>query len=298
VILNAVAYARFADCDFHAALTALDSLENLPGPVPMIELAPALAMRGVIEALLGDTDTGMRRLRECGERVRALPPVNYASVLALRGLLVVLGMCDVDDMVDDMGDAVRRAEEFGDVLGMVAAHFGYGVVGLRSVRVPRGQAVAALGKALGLIESRELSVMMGTAVITDLAREAARTGDVDYAIERLRGLLATKAAGGSRLLAGLPVEALVELLTDRARAGDLEEAHRLVAQWESCQVGIPTVDLWWLRTSALVARADGDGPGFAEAARRYLTCCEELGARGRLADARHLAADAEPTYRS
>ncbi|MDQ8034277.1 MAG: hypothetical protein REJ50_19910, partial [Bordetella sp.] len=45
---------------------------------------------------------------------------------------------------------------------------------------------------------------------------------------------------------------------------------------------IPALDLWWLHSRALLVRAEGDGPGYAESSAQYLASCEKLDARGRL----------------
>ncbi|WP_245233957.1 adenylate/guanylate cyclase domain-containing protein [Mycobacterium sp. PS03-16] len=288
IILNAVAFARFADCDFAAALAAIDAIETVPGGVPMIELAPAIMMKGVIDILCGRSDSGQRYLRDGMRRARELPPVNRAAVLALPSFLVALGLCDVDDIVDEMREGVRRAEEVGDILAMVAAHFGYGAAGLRSASVPRCEAITSLRTAAEAIDKHRVSVLMGVAVAADLSRESARSGDADGVVERLWRTVDQVTHGGSRLLAGLPVEALVELLLERDFAGDRAEARRLVDEWKTRRVGIPGVDLWWLRARALLARTDGDAGDYVEAARQYLTACQDVGAHGRLAGARRL----------
>jgi adenylate cyclase len=48
------------------------------------------------------------------------------------------------------------------------------------------------------------------------------------------------------------------------------------------------MDLWWLKSRALLAKAVGDADGYAELVRQYLELCERLDARGRLAEARRM----------
>ena len=48
------------------------------------------------------------------------------------------------------------------------------------------------------------------------------------------------------------------------------------------------MDLWWLRSRALLAKAKGDATGHAELANQYLSLCEKLDARGRLDEARQM----------
>jgi adenylate cyclase len=48
------------------------------------------------------------------------------------------------------------------------------------------------------------------------------------------------------------------------------------------------MDLWWLKSRALLAKAEGNPDGYAELARQYLQLCEKLDAGGRLAEARRM----------
>ncbi len=66
------------------------------------------------------------------------------------------------------------------------------------------------------------------------------------------------------------------------------EAHRIVDQWQARRPGIPALDLWWLKSRALLAKAEGDSDGYAELAKQYLELCETLDARGRLDEARRM----------
>ena len=46
------------------------------------------------------------------------------------------------DLVDDMRDALRRAESFGDISGIIAAQWAYGTVLLRAEKGPTDEAIA------------------------------------------------------------------------------------------------------------------------------------------------------------
>jgi adenylate cyclase len=46
--------------------------------------------------------------------------------------------------------------------------------------------------------------------------------------------------------------------------------------------------LWWLKSRALLAKAEDSPDGYAQLAERYLELCEELQACGRLAEARQM----------
>ena len=94
--------------------------------------------------------------------------------------------------------------------------------------------------------------------------------------------------GGSRVLVGCAGEVLVGLLIERGSADNLSEAHRIVDHWQDRRPGIPALDLWWLKSRALLAKSEGDFGGYAELATQYLSLCERLDARGRLDEARQM----------
>jgi adenylate cyclase len=125
-------------------------------------------------------------------------------------------------------------------------------------------------------------------VDADLAVDAARKGQRDEAINRLRACFSLHMGRGFRSLATCPGEALVELLTDRGAVDDLAGAHRIVDEWQAQRLGIPALDLWWLKSRALLAKAEGNSDAYAKLANQYLALCERLDARGRLAEARRM----------
>ncbi|HEY1440767.1 MAG TPA: hypothetical protein VGF65_08000, partial [Mycobacterium sp.] len=69
---------------------------------------------------------------------------------------------------------------------------------------------------------------------------------------------------------------------------DLTEADQIVAEGQTRRPGIPAMDLWWLKSRALLAKMEGDSKGYAEFATQYLELCEKLDARGRLDEARQM----------
>ena len=58
--------------------------------------------------------------------------------------------------------------------------------------------------------------------------------------------------------------------------------------------GIPAADLWWLKSRALLAKAEGNSQGYPELAKQYLALCEKLDARGRFAEARQMIDSGAP----
>jgi adenylate cyclase len=197
-------------------------------------------------------------------------------------------MCPTDDLVDDLRKALRRAESFGDLSGIVAAQWAYGTVLLRANKESRIEAMEVLECAQTTIQRHRVMAITLAAMGADLAMDAARRGQRDESIDDLRASFSLHMGGGSRFFAGFPGEALVTLLIDRGSVDDLAEAHQIVDQWEVQRPGIPALDLWWLKSRALLADAEGNSGAYAKLANQYLALCERLDARGRLAEARRM----------
>ncbi len=289
IILISLAYARFATCDFDTAHEVCDAILALPHKEPIVEIAIADTLRGLIEICLGDHERGRRHLRKGTEEARVLSPVSYAAALAYWvTLLAAVGAYEADELVDEMREVLRRAESFGDIFGIIAAQWAYGTTLLRAKNASRDEAIDALEDARAGILKHRVWIVALTTVVPDLAIDAARKGQRDGAIEELRASVSLQMTGGSRVFVGCACEALVELLIDRGSIDDFTDARRIIDQWHARRPGIPALDLWWLRSRALLAKAEGNSDGYAELVKLYLEQCEKLDARGRFVDARRL----------
>ena len=187
-------------------------------------------IRGAIEMCAGDYEEGRRHLREGLEHARALPPVSYATNSdLLRALTTALGMDQADDLVDDVREALRRAESFGDISGIIdrAVRLRHSVAARRGCVARRGDRRASTRPTRTCGSTRVLTIAL-PAIGADLAIDAARHGRSDEAIDELRAPFAFHMDGGSRVFVGCAGEALVGLLIDRGSTDDLAEAHRIV----------------------------------------------------------------------
>ena len=288
VILFAIAYARLSNCEFVAALQMVDRVVALLEDVPTMELALASSIRGAIEMWIGNHEHGRRLLRESRQQARALPPASQAVAWAYHGMMAAMGLYQAEDLVGEMSDTLRRAESFGDMFGIISVQWTYGVVLLRSDTTSHDIAIELLERSRAQIRKHGLFSAALPAVLADLAIDAAREGHRDEAIDELRECFSLHSTRGFRLLAGRAGEALVELLIERGSDDDLAEAHQILDQPKARHPDVPAMDLWWLRSRALLAKAERDALGYSEAAEQYLLLCESLDARGRLAEARQM----------
>jgi adenylate cyclase len=288
IILNAVAVVRFANCEFDAALEVIDVIHALSTDVPADELVSANALLGAIETCAGRYERGRRCLREALEHAHALQSVRYAWILIYVVATTALGLDQADEMVDHVREGLRRAESFGDISGIILAQLACGTVLLRVEDAALDEAIDMLHKARANMRKHKGLTMALPAVVADLAIDAARHGRIDEAIDELHATFALHMAGGSRVFVGCAGEVLVGLLIERGSNNDLTEAHRIVDHWQERRPGIPALDLWWLKSRALLAKSEGDFGGYAELAKQYLSLCEKLDARGRIDEARQM----------
>jgi adenylate cyclase len=287
-VLVSLFFARFACGDFAAAREKVDAIGARPHGEPTLESTGVATLRGVVEICSGDYKEGRRHLSEGIAQARVLSPVGYAHHLICWGLVVALGLISPDDLVDEMGEVLRRAELFGDISGIVPTQFAYGTALLRSAKASYGAAVELLETARAGIQKHRILTYLLPIIDADLAADAVRNGCRDQAIDQLRALYALHISRGHRVVVGNAGEALVMLLIDRGATGDVAEAQRIADEWYVRRPGIPALDLWWLKSRAVVAEAVGDRVGYAELSRQYLDLCEKLDARGRLAEARRM----------
>ena len=288
IILNAVAFVRFANCEFDAALKVIDAIHALSTDVPADELIAANALLGAIETCAGRYEAGRRRLREEREHAHALQSGRYASILVYLVVTTALGMDQADETLDHVREALRRAESVGHISEIILAQMACGKVLLRVEDAALNEAIDVLHKAHANIRKHKSLTIALPVVGADLAIDAARHGRIDEAIDELDATFAVQMSGGSRVFVGSAGEALVGLLIERGSTDDLTEAHRIVDHWQDSRPGIPALDLWWLKSRALLAKVEGHSEGYAELATQYLELCEKLDARGRLDEARQM----------
>ena len=257
IILNAVAFGRFANCEFDAALRVADAIRALGPDTPVEEIVSADALAGFVEICLGDVERGRRRLQEATDRARGLASVRYAYILIYWVSAATLGLYQTDDLAEEMPAALRRAESYGDLAGITVVQWAYGAALLRARNGSRDKAIGLLRRASVSVQRTSALTLALSFIQTDLAMDTARSGRRDEAIDELRYLVARHLDRGSRVFVGWPAEALVELLVQRRAPNDLAEVRRIVDNWQSRRPDIPALDLWWLRSRALLARGRG-----------------------------------------
>ena len=249
-------------------------------------LAMAIMLRGSCRYCLGVP--GWREdLDQAFAMVRSIDPESlHIPVLYKYRFAAHAGAVLPDAAADrDTAEAMKLAEHSGDDFQVDAARVSRGLV-----LIGQDGSQRAAGFAL-LAEFREANLRHGYAknvvrtVDTEIAKEKARTGDVDGATELARAVVDYTFDAGDALSLGEAVRVLVEALLQRGTSADREEAQaaidRLAA--EPTDPGFVLFELPLLRLRAVMARARGDAATYGQFRDRYRDMAKTLGFEAHIA---------------
>ena len=119
----------------------------------------------------------------------------------------------------------------------------------------------------------------------EIARERARTGNLDGAIALSRAAIDDMFERGAMFLRGFATTVLVESLLARGSVGDLTDAQAAIARLAESptEPGFVLHELPLLRLRALVARACGDDTDYRDYRDRHRALAKTLGFEGHIA---------------
>jgi adenylate cyclase len=249
-------------------------------------LAAAILMRGCCGYSLGlpgwreDLDQAIAMFRSVDPASYHIPVVWKYRFVAHAGALLPDAAAD-----RDTAEAMEMAEHSGDDFAVDGARVSRGLV-----LINQGGSQRAAGFAL-LAQFREANLRHGYAknvvrtVDTEIAKEKARTGDVDGAIQLARAVVDYTFETGDALSLGEAVRVLVESLLQRGTSADLNEAEAVIDRLaaEPTDPGFVLFEVPLLRLRALLARAHGDAATYAQFRDRYRDMAKRLGFEGHIA---------------
>jgi adenylate cyclase len=268
-----------------------DPTKGALGPVTS-PLAAAFLMRGSCRYCLGLS--GWREdLDQATAMVRSVDPTLVGTAVLYKYRFAAhAGVLLPDAVADrDSAEAMEMAEHSSDDFQVDAARVSRGLV-----LINQGGSQRAAGFAL-LAQFREANVRHGYAtnvvrtVDTEIAKEKARTGDVDGAIELARAVVDYTFDAGDALSLGEAVRVLGESLLQRGTGADLKEAQAVIDRLaaEPTDPGFVLFEVPLLRLRALLARAHGDAATYAQFRDRYCDMAKTLGFEGHIALAQAMA---------
>ncbi len=249
-------------------------------------LAIALTHRGAARMYLGipgwrdDFDQSIAMARSFDPATRALV-IMYKYVLGfMHGTLL-----PDQAALTDTAEALQIAEHSGDnfTLGSARLTRGITLVHLDPPQSEVGFDLLAKARDMALKERYSLSAVP----IVDIAaaRDRARTGDVDGAIELSRAAIDVELASGEGQWYGPATITLVESLLVRGADADLREAQAAINRLAAIPTdpGLVLHELPPLRLRALLAKAHGDETAYREYRDRYRDMARTLGFEGHIA---------------
>ncbi len=148
-----------------------------------------------------------------------------------------------------------------------------------------------LAKAREMIVNEQLIVTLRRMSDIEVARERARSGDLDGAIDLATTVLGEQFDTGEMIFRGPATTVLVEALLSRGPTADIKGAQRAIDKLAAVptEPGFVLHELPLLRLRALLARACGDGPGYQQFLERFRAKAAEADFEGYLAQAEAMA---------
>jgi hypothetical protein len=247
-------------------------------------LAVALAFRGSARWWLGRP--GWRQdLHDAVGMARHSNPETLSGVVAWTyGLAIQCGVLRADDSaLRASEEAVQTAQKASNdrALGLAAYTLAVGLLN-RDAAADRHRGLELMMQARDIwLCKRGLSLIP----VTDLwvARETARRGDRDAAIEVMRQAVDELRQAGGLFYGVWGTGVLVQTLLERGAEGNVAEAQGAI-DWLANQPddgsAIPAITL--LRLRALLARAHGDDVAYRGLVSRYRAMAESLGFEGHM----------------
>lgn len=192
-------------------------------------MAYALTMRGIARMSLGqpgwndDFDDAVAIARTFDPLTRAVAELYKYALCILHGALLPAAVA-----VQHTAEALQVAEQFGDDLTLAIAQTAQAVT-LNSWSGP-GEAPTheLLTPVRNTVVQLKMPPVLRRIIDVEIAREKARVGDLDGAVELARTLLDEQFDTGEMVTRGVVTTALVEALLARDGEGDLQQAQAAV----------------------------------------------------------------------
>jgi adenylate cyclase len=256
-------------------------------------LAWAIAVKGAAGMSLGrrgwrdDLDEGVALARSVGGKTTRSFVQLYRYAAATQNGAVLPDAQDVAQAAETLEIAERSANN----TAVAYALLNRATTLIHNDSEDTAAGVEFLAKAREMIVNEQLIVTLRRMSDIEVARERARSGNLDGAIDLATTVLAEQFDTGEMVFRGPATTVLVEALLGRGRAADLTNAQDAIDRLAIVQIepGFVLHELPVLRLRALLARAHGDEPGYRQFVERFRVKAREAGFEGYLAQAEAMA---------
>ncbi|WP_306439448.1 ATP-binding protein [Mycobacterium simiae] len=291
-LLYAAVVAKFQVGEFSEAQRLAQRMIDLAGGdirkgdlVIGSPLIGAITLRGCARCCLGDQrwradiDNAVAMLGELGPIMRGMVLLFVCSTTIGCGV----SLPDAA-ILRQTAELIEIAERSGDDFSLACARYVRGLTLVHCDGPQRDEGVAVLTAAREATLKLRFTVVVAAFVDIYLAREKARAGDIDGAIELSRTALEEDFVTGDRLFIGPATAILVEALLSRRSLTDLREAAAAVDRLAAVptEPGFAIHEIWVLRLRALLAQARGDDVNYHNCRDRYRALATSLAYQGHI----------------
>jgi adenylate cyclase len=255
-------------------------------------LANAIAVKGAAGMSLGrpgwrdDLEEGVVLARSVGATTRPFVQL-YKYAAATQNGAVLPDAQDVAQAAETLEVAQRSANN----TAVAYALLNRATTLIHTDSEERSAGFEFLAKAREIFVDEQLIVALRRMSDIEIARERARSGDLDGAIELATAVIVEQFDTGEMIFRGPATTVLVEALLSRGSTADINDAERAIDRLAAVptEPGFVLHELPVLRLRALLACAHGDEAGYQQFLERFRAKAREAGFEGYLAQAEAMA---------
>jgi adenylate cyclase len=249
-------------------------------------LAVILVYRGIARWCLGiggwkdDFDQGVMIARASDANTLGGVLLNCYGTAVANGVMLADAA-----VLQSTAEALAVAEQSSDDLAFDSARTTRGIVLAHHDGPERETGFDLLAKIRERVLNDRFTVTALAIADTQFAREKARLGDFDGAVELAETVVDDLFASGPSSWSAVATAVLVEALLRRGGDADLRRARAAIERLEAVPTdpGFVLHEIWLRRMRALFAQACGDDAGYRELADRYRKMANDLGFEGHIA---------------
>nr|WP_068181786.1 adenylate/guanylate cyclase domain-containing protein [Mycobacterium sp. UM_CSW] len=184
----------------------------------------------------------------------------------------------------DTAEFLSMAQQSGDDLALDLARGVHGLALSYQDGPARELGFELLAKVRERAANNRFAITNLPLIDAHVAREKARTGDIDGAIELARVVADDLFNSGGCIWTALATSVLVEALLQRGGDGDLDEADSAIGKLAAVPTdpGFVVHEITLLRLRALLARARGNEAAYHDSRDRYRAMATSLGFEGQM----------------
>jgi adenylate cyclase len=255
-------------------------------------LANAIAVKGAAGMCLGrpgwrdDLEEGVVLARSVGATTRPFVQL-YKYAAATQNGAVLPDAQDVAQAAETLEVAQRSANN----TAVAYALLNRATTLIHTDSEERSAGFEFLAKAREIFVDEQLIVALRRMSDIEIARERARSGDLDGAIELATAVIVEQFDTGEMIFRGPATTVLVEALLSRGSTADINDAERAIDRLAAVptEPGFVLHELPVLRLRALLACAHGDEARYQQFLERFRAKAQEAGFEGYLAQAEAMA---------